>query len=219
MPHELILNFHGFGEPPDSIGASERNVWLPLEWLEAILDAAARVGVGLTFDDGNVSDVQQALPALIERERRARFFPLTGRIGAAGYLGSEDIAQLSAAGMTIGSHGCHHRDWRRLSDAELHAELTLSRRELEAIIDSEITDVACPFGSYDRRVLRASRAAGYRRFFTTDGGTHAAGAWLSSRTTVNRSRPLHYWLDLASSGARKPSRTLQRGKRLLRRVC
>jgi|SRR5277367_929152 len=218
MPLELTLNFHGLGEPPDSIVAAERNVWVPDEWLEAIVDAAPRHEVGVTFDDGNASDVQQVLPALTEREMTARFFPLTGRIDTAGYLSAEDIAELSAAGMRIGSHGLHHRDWRTLGDAELHDELTLSRHTLGEIIDGEVTEAACPFGSYDRRVLRALRAAGYRRVFTSDGGPHAIGSWLSSRTTVNRNRPLQDWLDLASAGARRPLGPLQLGKRLYKRV-
>jgi peptidoglycan/xylan/chitin deacetylase (PgdA/CDA1 family) len=218
VPQELILNFHGLGEPPDTIGVAERDVWVPVQWLEAILDAAPREGVVLTFDDGNVSDVQAVLPALTDRKLAARFFPLTGRIGTAGYLSVEDIAELSGAGMRIGSHGLHHRDWRTLPDAELHDELTLSRRRLGEIVAGEITEAACPFGSYDRRVLRALRATGYRRVFTSDGGPHASGAWLSSRTTVNRNRPLQHWLELARAGASKPLGLSQRGKRLLKRV-
>jgi peptidoglycan/xylan/chitin deacetylase (PgdA/CDA1 family) len=218
MPRELILNFHGLGEPPDTIAAAERNVWVPVQWLAAILDAAPRDGVGVTFDDGNVSDTREALPALIERGLTGRFFPLTGRIGTAGYLGDAEIAQLSSAGMTIGSHGLDHRDWRTLSDAELQDELTVSRRKLGEIVGGEIDEAACPFGSYDRRVLRALRDAGYRQVFTSDGGSHASGAWLASRTTVNRGRPLQYWLDLASAGAGKPLGLLQRGKRILKRV-
>ncbi len=217
-PRELILTFHGLGEPPDSIADAERNVWVPVEWFEAIIDATPRQGVALAFDDGNASDVQEALPALAEREMMARFFPLTGRIGSAGYLSAEDIAELSTAGMEIGSHGLHHRDWRTLGDGELHAELTASRRALAEIIDTDVTEAACPFGSYDRRVLRALRVAGYRRVFTSDGGTHAAGSWLSARTTVDRSRPLEEWLELARAGGRKPPGPVQLGKRLLKRV-
>jgi peptidoglycan/xylan/chitin deacetylase (PgdA/CDA1 family) len=218
MPRELILTFHGLGEPPDSIADTERNVWVPVQWFEAIIDAAPRNGVGLAFDDGNASDVLQALPALAGRGMTARFFPLTGRLGEEGYLSAEDIAGLSAAGMVVGSHGCHHRDWRTLTDGELHEELTVSRRALVEIVDTDITEAACPFGSYDRRVLRALRAAGYRHVFTSDGGTHAIGAWPASRTTVDRSRPLQDWLDLARTGARKAPSPTQRGKRLLKRV-
>jgi peptidoglycan/xylan/chitin deacetylase (PgdA/CDA1 family) len=218
MAHELILTFHGLGEPPDSVGDSERDVWIPVEWFEAIVDALPRAGVGLAFDDGNASDIESALPALSKRELIARFFVLTGRIGSAGYLSAEDIAKLSAAGMKIGSHGRDHRNWRGLTQGELREELVSSRAMLAELANADITEAACPFGSYDRRVLRALRATGYDHVFTSDGGTHHVGSWLCSRTTVSKSRPLQDWLDLVSHGVGRAPGLVQLGKRLLKRV-
>jgi peptidoglycan/xylan/chitin deacetylase (PgdA/CDA1 family) len=218
MSRELILTFHGLGEPSDEIANAHRKVWSPVEAFQAIVDPLPRQAGGLAFDDGNSSDVEHALPILARRGLTARFFPLVGRIGAAGYLSAADIAELSAAGMGIGSHGCHHRNWRTLDDGELHEELTLSRRTLAEIVGREIVETACPFGSYDRRVLRALRAAGYRRVFSSDGGTGPAGAWLSPRTTVHRDRPLEHWLDLARAGAPRRPDPVPWGKRLVKRL-
>ncbi len=218
MPQELILTFHGLGEPPDAIADAERKVWVPVEWFQAIVDTLPRHGVGLAFDDGNSSDVEQALPVLAQRGLTARFFPLAGRIGADGYLSAEDIARLDAAGMGVGSHGLHHRDWRTLEGSELHEELTVSRRTLAEVVGKEITETACPFGSYDRRVLRALRAAGYRRVFSSDGGAGSAGSWLCPRTTVHRERPLRSWLDLAAAGASGRPDPVLLGKRLVKRL-
>jgi peptidoglycan/xylan/chitin deacetylase (PgdA/CDA1 family) len=218
MARELIFTFHGLGEPPGSVPDGERDVWIPVEWFEAIVDALPPAGVRLAFDDGNVSDIEFALPALMRRELTARFFPLTGRIGSAGYLSGDDIVALSTAGMQIGSHGLHHRDWRVLSEAELREELVASRKVLADLLEADVTEAACPFGSYDRRVLRALRASGYQRVFTSDGGTHAVDSWLCSRTTVSRSRPLHDWLELVSGGAGQSPGPVQLGKRLLKRT-
>jgi peptidoglycan/xylan/chitin deacetylase (PgdA/CDA1 family) len=218
VSQELILTFHGLGTPPERVPDGERSVWVPLEWFEAIVDAPLGDGVSLAFDDGNASDVREALPALGERGITARFFPLTGRIGTAGYLTAEDIVSLRDAGMRIGSHGLHHRDWRALDDAELQEELTLSRETLVDITGTEITEAACPFGSYDRRVLRALRAAGYRRVFTSDGGADSSGSWPSSRTTVDRNHPLRQWVQLARVGAGRRPRASQRAKRFAKRM-
>jgi len=218
MPQELILTFHGLGEPPDSVTDSEREVWVPVAWFEAILNASSPHRVGLAFDDGNASDVEHALPALVDRGLTARFFPLAGRIGAAGYLTAQDIADLSAAGMGIGSQGLHHRDWRTLRDSELHEELTISRRTLAAIVGSDITEAACPFGSYDRRVLRALHAVGYRRVFNSDGSTGSAGSWLSPRTSVGRGFPLEHWVELARAGGEGRPGPVLLGKRLVKRL-
>ncbi len=215
---ELILTFHGLGDPPAAIAESERMVWVPVEWFEGILDALPASGVQLAFDDGNASDARHALPALLERERRARFFPLVGRIDAEGYLRRQDIARLASAGMRIGSHGVHHRDWRTLTEHELHDELAGSRRALGEIVGAEVVEAACPFGSYDRRVLRALRAAGYRRVFSSDGGSASERSWLAPRTSVNRGRPLEHWQDLAAAGASAHPDAVLLGKRIVKRL-
>jgi peptidoglycan/xylan/chitin deacetylase (PgdA/CDA1 family) len=218
MPQELILTFHGLGDPPAGTTEAEGNVWVPVEWLDRIASALQSEEVGLAFDDGNASDVEHALPILEKRSLTARFFPLTGRIGATGYLSAEDLLRLRAAGMAIGSHGLHHRDWRTLTADELQQELTVSSSTLAGIVGDQITEAACPFGSYDRRVLRALRDAGYRRVFTSDGGSGSVDSWPSPRTTVTREHPLQYWLDLAASGAARRPRPTLLGKRLLKRL-
>jgi peptidoglycan/xylan/chitin deacetylase (PgdA/CDA1 family) len=214
----MILTFHGLGEPPASTTDTERKVWVPVAWFEAILDALPTRGVWLAFDDGNASDIEHALPALVRKGQTARFFLLAGKIGAPGCIDVEGIGRLHAAGMGVGSHGCHHRDWRALTAQELDEELVVSRRTLAEMVGHDVTEAACPFGSYDRRVLRALRRTGYRRVYNSDGGTCDTRAWLAARTTVHQDRPLQYWLDLAATGAhRRPGPTRQ-GKRLVKRL-
>ncbi len=216
---ELILTFHGLGDGiPPRATAAERKVWVPVEWFQEIVAALPDEGVALAFDDGNASDAELALPILQRLGRSARFFVLAGRIGAPGYLGAGDIAALRAAGMTIGSHGLRHRDWRASADAELQDELAGSRSLLEDMLGVPVTEAACPFGSYDRRVLRAARRAGYRRVYNSDGGRSSAAAWLAPRTTVHRERPLQEWLALAASGAHERPGLARSGKRLVKRL-
>jgi peptidoglycan/xylan/chitin deacetylase (PgdA/CDA1 family) len=180
------VNFHGVGEPSRKLDAGEAMVWLAADRFLATLDALrGRDDVRISFDDGNRSDVDVALPALIERGITATFFVIAGRLGDPDHLGADDICTLAAAGMTVGSHGLHHRDWRRLGDAELTRELTESRRILEGLLGRPVTQAAVPFGSYDRRVLTQARRAGaYERVFTSDGGPARHGAWLQPRTSV-----------------------------------
>jgi peptidoglycan/xylan/chitin deacetylase (PgdA/CDA1 family) len=216
---ELILTFHGLGEQiPAGASEAERKVWVPVEWFESIVQALPGDGVALAFDDGNASDAEHALGVLTRLGRHARFFVLAGKIGAPGYLTEQQIGQLHAAGMTIGSHGLHHRDWRKLPDDELQAELVGSRRVLEELLGAEIGEAACPFGSYDRRVLRGLRAAGYRRVYNSDGGPAGVRSWLAPRNTVHRGLTLERWLALAAAGAEgRPSPALL-GKRLVKRL-
>ena len=179
------VNFHGVGEPPRPLSDGEAMVWLGRDRFVSTLDALrGRSDVRLSFDDSNRSDVDVALPLLLEREMTATFFVLAGRLENPHHLGVSDLVALAAAGMSIGSHGMDHLDWRRCSGDKLGHELTESRRILEQVLGVAVTHVAIPFGSYDRRVLDRVRRGGYERVFTSDGGPARGDAWLQRRTTV-----------------------------------
>jgi peptidoglycan/xylan/chitin deacetylase (PgdA/CDA1 family) len=219
MPRrELIITFHGLGDPPESVPDSERKVWVPVQWLEALLDALPDDGVTVAFDDGNHSDVTCALPALRRRGRTAHFFVCAGEVGIPGRLGLAELRRLRDAGMRIGSHGLRHRNWRAISDAELSSELNGSRAALASFVGTDVAEAACPFGSYDRRVLRGLRGAGYARVYTSDGGTTARDRWLAARTTITRDHTLGHWLDLVTRGAEPRPDPLMVGKRILKRI-
>ena len=182
-----------------------------------MLDAAAEHGdVRITFDDGNASDVEHALSALRERGLSASFFVVAGRLGTPGFLDASDVRALAAAGMTVGCHGMHHVAWRHLDDRALHEELVGAKRIIEEVVERPVTEVACPFGSYDRRVLRSLRRCEYRTVYTSDGGTTASDDWLQTRNTVR-------WGDGAGlveqilSAERPPRAALRRAKQVAKR--
>jgi peptidoglycan/xylan/chitin deacetylase (PgdA/CDA1 family) len=185
----LILTFHGLGDPPADAAARHRPLWIPERSFEEILDAIeGRRDVEISFDDGRRSDAEIALPALRSRDLSASFFILMGSVGTPGYLTAEEIRELAAEGMTIGSHGMRHRSWRELSDEELKDDLVASKVQLEAILGRPVDRAACPLGDYDRRVLRRARAAGYRRVYTSDEGWARSAAWLQPRNTLYADR-------------------------------
>jgi len=181
----LNLTFHGIGEPPAAVGVAERDVWLSEADFAASLDAIGTLPEAtVSFDDGNASDLQIALPALRERGIGATFFVVAGRLGEPGYLSAEDLRALRDEGMTIGLHGMHHQRWRGLSDDELDEEISEARRRLEDAAGAPLDAAACPFGAYDRRVLSRLRRAGFAAVFTSDGGWASRGAWLQARNTL-----------------------------------
>lgn len=181
----VILTFHGVGDVPNAIEGSERDVWVDLALYESILDEVrGRDDVAITFDDGNRSDLEIALPALAERGLKATFFVLGDRIGAPGYLSEDDIRELAGAGMGVGCHGAAHLPWRSLGDEELRRDLHEGRGAVESVLGRSIDTASCPFGDYDRRVLAELRRLGFRRVYTSDGGWTSSGAWLQRRNTV-----------------------------------
>lgn len=193
MQRELILNFHGIGTPHRGIPPEEHAVWMSRENFVQLLDriavlrATRQTPIAITFDDGNLSDVAIALPELCKRHLAATFFLCSGRLDAPDYLGRDAVRDLLGAGMKIGSHGMHHRDWRKLDHAALADEITTARKHLEDVCSALVTTVAIPFGSYDRRVLAKLRTEGFTCVYTSDRGLARSGAWLKPRNTLGAS--------------------------------
>ncbi|MEU4563795.1 polysaccharide deacetylase family protein [Actinoplanes sp. NPDC023936] len=188
MSNDRVLNicFHGVGEPQRELEPGEDVYWVTADRFAAILDEVSTwpVPVRLSFDDGNASDVEIGLPALVERGLTAEFFLLAGRLDTPGSVDSAGVAKLRSAGMPIGSHGMAHRSWRGLSAAETTAEFDTARTVLAEAAGAPITTAACPLGRYDRRVLSALRDRGYTRIYTSDRRPARSGAWLQPRYSV-----------------------------------
>ena len=182
------LNFHGIGSPGRLLEDGEARYWLSEAVFEDLVSRIARWSLEqeilLTFDDGNRSDIEIAAPVLARRGLTGRIFVLTGRLGAPGSLDRADIRTLDEAGFAIGSHGMDHVDWRTASPETLTRELSRSRSVLEDILERPVSEVAIPFGSYDARVLRAVRDAGYTAAWTSDGGPLDPAAFVRPRLSV-----------------------------------
>jgi peptidoglycan/xylan/chitin deacetylase (PgdA/CDA1 family) len=188
-PFRIGLIFHGIGIPGRVLEPGEAPYWLSTEKFVSILDRIAasphREAFFLSFDDGNCSDHDIALPCLAARGLVADFFVLTGRIGRPGSLSPDQVLALQAAGMRIGSHGIGHRNLRHLSDTDLLDELSGSRATLEQLCGLPIATLGLPFGAYDRRVLQAARAAGYQAVYSSDRGRMRSDRFLRPRSSVS----------------------------------
>lgn len=181
----IIFNFHGIGAPGPEVPADERPYWCPEDLFPKVLESIRALSVEfpsqvlVTFDDGNRSDRDIAVPALSERGMTAEFFVCADRIGAAGFLGPDDLSAMERAGMKIGSHGAGHRNLRQVDKTTLEQETVAARKVIDAYLDKPIDSFAIPFGSYDRTVLRALR--GYRRVYNSDQIHARATQWLMPR--------------------------------------
>ncbi|VVJ24104.1 Polysaccharide deacetylase [Amycolatopsis camponoti] len=212
------LALHGIGRPARQLDPGENERWVTVEQFEQLLEAVAeREDVHLTFDDGNESDVEIALPRLVDRGLTAEFFPLAGRLGQRGYLERGGLRELVRAGMEIGSHGWEPRDWRHLDERHARRELTDAPNLLGDLCGRQVRRFSLPFGAYDRRVLSRLRQAGATRVYTSDGGAASHDEWLQARTELRHDLDGDWLDDVLVAGQRRAgnwvSRVFRRGVR------
>ena len=185
----LVLTVDGFRHHLEWI---RRNDYVVVSMAEALRllrcgDAPRGQFVCLTFDDGRLDNFVEAWPLLKRAGYSAHFFVNSSVIGRSferpfelrgvpgscteRFMDAEALRTVVREGGSIGSHGHSHTDLTTLGDPEILRELVESRRELEGLIDRPIDTCAYPYAFYDRRVLRATEAAGYSVAFKVNTGT------------------------------------------------
>ncbi|MET0893892.1 MAG: polysaccharide deacetylase family protein [Pseudoxanthomonas sp.] len=214
-----VLMYHGLHAGADAHGRYDpvysvhpSGFARQLDWLLAnghhtirIDDAAAQAAslagsrpVIITFDDGDVSNVEIALPLLLDRGMVAEFFITSDFVGQPGMLASGDVRRLADAGMGIGAHGRSHRFLEDLDVRELEAELQDSRSRLAAIAGCNIEALALPGGRGGERERNAALRQGYRHLFGSMPGPNpapgAADWW--QRIAITRSTSLQRFAQL-----------------------
>lgn len=179
QPHaQSVLIFHGIGPPARPLEDGEDRYWLTRDQFCAILDQIAAMGPKaplVTFDDGNASDAQIALPELQRRDLSAIFFLLTARLDHPGSLTSQDVHTLAQSGQTIGLHGHAHRDWRKLDAGGRKQEYRTARTRLSELAGQTVDHAAAPFGLYDRTVIDDLSGEGFDTLYTSDWGIAGPG--------------------------------------------
>jgi peptidoglycan/xylan/chitin deacetylase (PgdA/CDA1 family) len=192
LANTLYLTFHGIGAPIVPPAEGELKYFVSPDVFRRTvhmldgLEEQSGVQAHVTFDDGNLSDYAIGLPSLIEHNRKGIFFVLAGRIGQKGYLSAAQIREIAAAGMTIGTHGHDHVDWRRLDAAGAERELVAARRKIEDELGSPVTYASVPFGRFDRSLLLRLRGLGYERVFTSSMSLALDNTWFCPRRSLTK---------------------------------
>lgn len=130
--------------------------------------------VGLTFDDGYKDFLHTALPVLERLGFSATVFVLVGMPGGMNdwdhsfnpkpnlkLLGVEDLREVSARGMEVGSHGMTHLALPGMEAETLKREVSDSRRVLSEILGEEVEGFCYPYGELDSPAIQAVEKARY----------------------------------------------------------
>lgn len=126
--------------------------------------------VAITFDDGFKDNLYVAAPILQELQIPFTVFVAANLIGSGRqeYLTGEELRQLATVpGASIGAHGANHVALTQCDDAQLAAELSQSRQQLEDLLGQPVSSMSYPFGAVDWRVRCAVAEAGYVRAGTS----------------------------------------------------
>lgn len=202
-PKIRVLTYHRFGHAirdpwcvaPDAFAEQMR--WLSARGLAVSLDDVMRFARGdlrlprgsvlVTIDDGFSSVLSVAAPILRKHGIPAVAFITTSVVGdpqvdrgtGEAFLTWDQIAALSAAGLTIGSHGHSHRSMAKLDTREVQDEGLRSKQLIEAHIGKEVTSFAYPFGmrgDESPATARILAECGYGSVFVSQHGTVQLGA-------------------------------------------
>jgi peptidoglycan/xylan/chitin deacetylase (PgdA/CDA1 family) len=87
-----------------------------------------------------------------------------------------EILEMTACGISFGSHTVTHPNLTRVSDEELHRELAESKSLLEAKLQQSIDTIAYPIGTpsaFDDRVVSAARKHNFKLGLTYVSGANA----------------------------------------------
>ena len=181
----INICFHGIGSPQRSLERDEDRYWISKDlYLRVLTEVAERPEVAISFDDGNISDIEVGLEGLLRHKLTATFFVLAGRLGRRGSLAPRDLEDLQQQGMRIGTHGMDHVSWRSLTPTQQHRELIAARQEISNVVSAPVIEAALPLGSYDRRILSDLRFLGYQRVFSSDRRRTDSNAWLQARFSI-----------------------------------
>ena len=183
----MIFMYHGVADVADDPNQlcvspgrfAEQMAWLARRGLRGVgiatLVEAMRAGrqrglVGLTFDDGYTNVLETALPVLRRHGFSATAYIISDRLGGTNewdegpswqLMTGDQVRELAAAGIEIGSHAATHMRLAGAGPAQLTAEVSESRATLTALLGTEIRGFAYPYGSMDAAARRAVRDAGY----------------------------------------------------------
>lgn len=189
-----VLGYHRFENPPsDGLAISTKEFENQMQrlkdagitvismddflaWRRGAKAVPARCAV-ITIDDGYVSGYSEAWPVLKKFGYPFTMFVYTNYISAGGKsIKWEQLAEMVAAGVDIGSHTVSHASLTQKkgkTDGEyetwLWNELRGSKDILEQRLSTKVRTLAFPYGVSNELVKQTGLKAGYEVLFTVNG--------------------------------------------------
>jgi len=112
--------------------------------------------IAVTFDDGPSPNTARLLDALKKYNVRATFFLVGNRVNG----GKGLIRRMVNEGHEVGNHTFSHPDLRKLSDADVTAQLVRTNRLIAGITGKNPEVMRPPYGAFNSRVTGLAKQQG-----------------------------------------------------------
>ncbi|MFU8862117.1 MAG: polysaccharide deacetylase family protein [Cyclonatronaceae bacterium] len=127
----------------------------------------------ITFDDGYLDTLENAIPVLLELDMRAVIFVMGNRklesarwdevndFDICPLMSDEQIRTVQKMGFEIGAHSLNHCSLTDLSEKSIELEVTRSKEAIEEVLQGSIQTFSYPYGSVDERVKKVVSDSGF----------------------------------------------------------
>ena len=174
---------------------------------------------GITFDDGYLNNLTNALPVLQKNGFTSTCYVVDGLLGQTNVwdagvgiaqtplMTADQLLQWQAGGPEVGAHTQQHVDLLAITELAAWSQIAKSKPALEAALQQPVNHFCYPFGKFDTRHETMTKQAGYTTATTTVRGRVHAGADMMTlpRVPVLRSTTLPVlWLKVATGYEARP---------------
>ncbi|NBT23275.1 MAG: polysaccharide deacetylase family protein [Verrucomicrobia bacterium] len=145
-------------------------------------DGTAKNRFTISFDDGFLNNLTEALPRMQKSNLRAINYLVADRLGqtsdwegreggeADPLMSESQIKEWLSAGHWIGAHTCTHPRLSRLSREQAKEEIFSSKKKLEDRFGIPVEHFAYPYGDYNQITVELVRSAGFKTACTMHRG-------------------------------------------------
>ncbi len=168
----------GLVVPPENFAAQldlfEKRGWRTITMAELADDLAAHVAPPartfvITFDDGWDDGYTYALPILAQHGYVGTFFVISSRIDRPGFLTSDNLRALVAAGDEIGDHTFDHASLSSIKPDQVPREIDAGASRIAQVTGRWPESLAYPYGGTNSQVVKVVAACQGLRIAALDG--------------------------------------------------